>query len=77
MASFIFSSFFKRYTQKQPSRALKKIATSVTLEKTVRYTKFRRALVKMPLHNFQFRAGANLSYFIVDEKLLIFRLGKN
>ena len=31
----------------------------------------------MPLHNFQFRAGANLSYFIADEKLLIFRLGKN
>ena len=42
----------------------------------VRYLKFRRTLVKMPSNNFQFRTGANLIYFIVDEKHSKFPLRK-
>ena len=34
----------------------------------VRCLKFRCTAVKMPSHNFQFRTGANLNYFIFDEK---------
>ena len=33
-------------------------------------------LVKMPSNNFQFRTGANLSYFTVGEKHSKFPLGK-
>ena len=45
-------------------------------ESIVRYLKFRCTLVKIPMHNFQFRTGANLNYFIFDEKHSTFYLGK-
>ena len=45
-------------------------------ESIVRHLKFRCTLVKIPLHNFQFRTGANLNYFIFDEKHSTFYLGK-